>query len=437
MRRANRAVRIVAALSDIIAPHGRTLDGVGGVAPTGAAVSVGGTGTPPGAIERANAGAHTRGLALVVLPDPDARVPASTKVLGATAGERLVATALRVGFDRVLFAPGTTTLPPGREVANGDRIAGAALVVLESATIRPGLLELMVAHPLEDDERYTLYDAMGRPVATFCNTLSTVPATLPISEELPYPDGIGADDVARLVEPEDIARSIALVIAGEGVFGPAASWWRTYVGVPTLRWMTAYDVPLARLELLALVLVAATLPLTLIGGGAFAAFAAVCLLAGVHTSKLIKSVRVIAGNLGRNVGDVAGERLCRAARPLGHAAMTGGLTYALLAQTDRADIAGLVLLAAGAGATMLALVQSRFLLRGREATVFALPDAHAVASRTGVTLPPLMEGAPLFELVILLCAIPGEPAVPWAILLGGAAARLWRWYAGPLGAAGD
>lgn len=431
-------------MSDIVAPQGRTRSGTGsfaavaapglGATASGAATAVGG---PLGAIERATTGGHTGGLVLVVLPDPDARVSTSTKVLGATTAERLVATALRLGFDRVVFAPGTTTISPAEEVATGDPIAGTALVVLETATIRPGLLELMVAHPLDDDERFTLYDPLGRPVATFCDALPTVPATLPISEELPYPEGIGPDDVARLVEPEDAAHAMALVIAGEGVFGPAPSWWRTHVGVPTLRWMTAYDVPVARLELLALALVAATLPLVLVGGGAFVAVAAVCLLAGVHTSKLIKSVRIVAGNLGRSTGDVAGERLCRAARPLGHAAMTGGLTYSLLARTDRADIAGLVLLAAGAGATLLALLQSRLLLRGREATVFALPDAHAVASRLGTKLPPLMEGAPLFELVILACAIPGEPAVPWAILLGGAAARLWRWYAGPLGAAGD
>jgi len=82
-------------------------------------------------------------------------------------------------------------------------------------------------------------------------------------------------------------------------------------------------------------------------------------------------------------------------------------------------------------------VQARLLLRGREAPVFALPDAHAVAARLGVSVPPLVEGAPLFELAILCASLPGDPVAPWAILLAGAAARLWRWYAGPLGAAGD
>jgi hypothetical protein len=406
-----------------------------------------------GRSERAGTGA--RAPTLVVLPDGDARVPATTELLGATASARLVASARRVGFDRVVFAPGTLAVDiaaprddgeggrehgdggvEGREAATGDRVDGPALVAYDTATIRAGLLELMVAHPLEDGERYTLYDGLGRPVATFFGHLEHVPAILPICEELPYPEGIGPADVARVVDREDLRGALNLVVDSEGVFPSTPSMWRRWIGIPTLRVMAAHRAPTAQLELLALVLVAATLPLSLVGAGAWCLLAAVCLLLGVHTSKLIKSVRVLRGHLGREVGDVAGERLARAARPLGHAAMSGGLTYGLLA-ADRADIAGLVLLAAGAGATVLALVQARYLLRGREAPVFALPDAHAVAARLGVRLPPLVEGAPLFELAIVFAAIPGHPVAPWAILLGGAAARLWRWYAGPLGAAGD
>lgn len=392
-----------------------------------------------GRSERPGGGA--RAPTLVVLPDGDARVAATTELLGATASARLVASARRVGFDRVVFAPGTLAVGgdddgEGREAATGDRVDGPALVAYDTATIRAGLLELMVAHPLEDGERFTLYDTLGRPVATFFGHLAHVPAILPICEELPYPDGIGPADVARVVDREDLRGALNLVVDSEGVFPSTPSMWRRWIGIPTLRLMAAHRAPTAQLELLALVLVAATLPLSLVGAGAWCLLAAVCLLLGVHTSKLLKSVRVLRGHLGRDVGDVAGERLARAARPLGHAAMSGGLTYGLLA-ADRADIAGLVLLAAGAGATVLALVQARYLLRGREAPVFALPDAHAVAARLGVRLPPLVEGAPLFELAIVFAAIPGHPVAPWAILLAGAAARLWRWYAGPLGAAGD
>jgi hypothetical protein len=375
---------------------------------------------------------------LVLLPDGDARVSATTPVLGATSAARLIAAARRVGFGGVAFAPGTIAIDGiGREVATGDRVDGPALVAYDTTSIRAGLLELMAVHPLEDDEQYTLYDTLGRPVATFCGRLDHVPAIMPICEELPYPEGIGPADVARVVDPEDVALANALVIESEEVFPPSPSMWRRWVGVPTLRVLASRQAPIAQLELAALLLVGAALPLTLAGEGVWIVLAAVCLLLGVHTSKLIKSVRVLRANLGEDTGDVAGERLARAARPLGHAAASGGLTYSMLARTDRADIAGLVLLAAGAGATVLALVQARLLLRGREAPVFALPDAHAVAARLGVRLPALMEGAPLFELVILCAALPGDPVAPWAILLAGAAARLWRWYAGPLGAAGD
>lgn len=389
-------------------------------------------------LERAGAQAHTRAPTLIVLPDPEARVPVDLQVLGATAIERLVASSQRVGFVGVAFAPGTHTPTAGaRDVATGDALDAPALVVYESTSIRAGLLELMVAHPLEPDERYTLYDELGRPAATFVGRLAHIPALLPISEELPYPEGIGPRDVVRVVYPEDSARAEALVVLGEDVFPPAPSLWRTWIGLPTLRWMARRKGPVAQLELLALLLVAATLPLSVIGAGPMIPAAALCLLLGVHTSKLIKSIRRLRRNVDRDTGDVAGERLARAARPLGHAAMAGGLTYGLLAQSDRADIAGLVLLAAGAGACALALVQARLLLRGRESSVFALPDAHAVAMRLGIHMPSLLEGAPLFELAVLVLALPGAAIGPWSVLVVGAAARLWRWYAGPLGAAGD
>ena len=111
-----------------------------------------------GRSERPGSGA--RAPTLVVLPDGDARVPATTELLGATASARLVASARRVGFDRVVFAPGTLAVAAddGREAATGDRVDGPALVAYDTATIRAGLLELMVAHPLEDGERFTLYD---------------------------------------------------------------------------------------------------------------------------------------------------------------------------------------------------------------------------------------------------------------------------------------
>ncbi|MBK6916039.1 MAG: hypothetical protein IPH07_01435 [Deltaproteobacteria bacterium] len=389
-------------------------------------------------LERAGAEFQSPPPALVVLPDPDARVSPDAGVLGASPILRLVCAARRVGFDPILFAPGTTPTGPGaREVATGDALGGPALVVFETTSVRAGLLELMVAHPLEDDERYTLYDEAGRPAAAFVGRQTQVPAELPISEELPYPEGIGARDVVRVVYPEDLARAELLVLEAEEVFPAAPSAWRRRLGVPTLRWMAARRGPVAQLELLALVLVAMSLPLALLGGGPWIPLGAACLLAGVHVSKLLKSVRALRQYVAADAGDVVGQRLARATRPLGHAAFCGGLTYAVIARADRADVAGLVLLAAGAGATLIALVQARFLLRGHEAPVFALPDAHAVAARLGARLPAVMEGAPMFELAILLAALPGVPTAPWSLLLMGAAARVWRWFAGPLGAAGD
>ncbi len=389
-------------------------------------------------LERAASDAHVRAPVLVVLPDPDAKADAVEPILGSAPVPRLVHAALRVGFDAVLFAPGARTSgATGRDVATSDPIGAPALVVYDTLTIHPTLLELMVAHPLEDDESYTLYDAGGRPAAAFVGALRHVPPGLPMHEELPYPEGLGESDVARVVAPEDRAAAEALVVASEQVFPDTPSLWRKHVGLPTLRWLARGRRPIAQLELMAIAAAVAALPLSLTGDGPGIFAAGLALLFGVHTSKLLKSVRTLRRSVGADTGDPAGERLARATRPLGHAAMTGGATYGILAATDRADIAGLVLLAAGAGATVIDLVQARLLLRGHEQPVFALPDAHAVASRLGIRLPALAEGAPLFELLVVFGAATGWAQLPWSVLVAGAAARLWRWYAGPRGEGGD
>ncbi len=389
-------------------------------------------------LERASAADVVRPPALVVLPDPDARVRTDTAVLGAPLLPRLAIAATRAGFGRIIMAPGTTTvLPSARELATFEPIGGPALVVYEATVIRRNLLELMVAHPLEPDESYTLYDALGRPAAAFVGLLKQVPSQLPIGEELPYPERLGADDVVRVVYREDLARAEALVVTGDEVFAPAPSWWRRRVGLPTVRALAALPGPLARLELAAILAAASALPLALAGKPWMLPLAAFALLVGVHVSKLLKSLRLLRRGIGGDEGDAAGERIARATRPLGHAAITAGITYALIAKADRADIAGLVVLAAGAAATVIDLVQARLILRGHVEPVFALPDAHAVAGRVGFPLPPWIEGAPLFELVVLLTAIPLVPELPWTLLVAGAVARLWRWYAGPVGAGGD
>jgi hypothetical protein len=391
-----------------------------------------------GQLERADTDVHVRAPVLVVLPDPDAPDDALAPILGSTPVRRLVHAALRAGFEGVLFAPGARTEgASGKDVSTSDPVHTPALVVYDTLTIQPTLLELMVAHPLEPDESFTLYDAQGRPAAAFVGELSRVPPGLPMHEELPYPEGLGEADVARVVYPEDRDAAEALVVASERVFPSTPSFWRRRVGLPTLRWLARGRRPLAQLELLAIAAAVAALPLALTGDGPGIFAAALALLFGVHTSKLLKSVRTLRRSVGDDTGDPAGERLARATRPLGHAAITGGATYGMLAATDRADIAGLVLLAAGAGATLIDLVQARLLLRGHEQPEFALPDAHAVASRLGIPMPALVEGAPLFELLVLLGAATGWAALPWSVLVAGAAARLWRWYAGPRGEGGD
>ncbi|HET6584806.1 MAG TPA: hypothetical protein VFG69_15215 [Nannocystaceae bacterium] len=389
-------------------------------------------------LERAASDVHVRAPVLVVLPDPDARPEAAIAILGSSPVRRIVHAALRAGFEGVLFAPGARTEGAmGRDVVASDPVDAPALVVYDTLTIHPTLLQLMVAHPLEPDESFTLYDALGRPAAAFCGHLRAVPNGLPIHEELPYPEGLGPDDVARTVYPADRLAAESLVVASEQVFPSTPSSWRRRIGLPTLRWLVRGRRPLAQLELLAIAAAVAALPLALFGDGPGIFAAGIALLIGVHTSKLLKSVRALRRSIGEDTGDPAGERLARATRPLGHAAMTGGATYGILAATDRADIAGLVLLAAGFGATLLDLIQARFLLRGHEQPVFALPDAHAVAGRLGIRLPAAVEGAPLFECLVVISAATGWAELPWSILVGGAAARLWRWYAGPRGEGGD
>jgi len=391
-----------------------------------------------GEIERADADLDVQPPVLLVLPDPDARPAAIVPILGSTPARRLVHTALRLGFDAVLFAPGARVEgADGRDVATSDLVDAPALVVLDTVSIHPMLLELMVAHPLEPDESFTLYDALGRPAAAFVGRLRRVPHGLPIHEELPYPDGLGPESVARVVYPEDRDAAEELVLASEHVFPGTPSWWRRHVGLPTLRWLVRGRRPLAQLELFAIAAALCALPLALLGDGPGIFAAAIALLVGVHTSKLLKSVRLLRRGVGDDTGDPAGERLARATRPLGHAAMTGGATYGILAATDRADIAGLVLLAAGAGATLIDLVQARLLLRGHDQPVFALPDAHAVARRLGIHMPTWVEGAPIFELLVVFGAASGWAELPWSVLVAGAAARLWRWYAGPRGEGGD
>lgn len=366
---------------------------------------------------------------LVVLPDSEARTATDQRILGRSALERLVSDALSSGFGDCLLAPGTATPPPGaREVATGDRVKRPALIVFEGTLIHPALLPLMVEHPLDVDERFTLYDDRGRPAACFVGHLRAIPAVMPVSEELPWPEHRGPADIVRIVYDEDVARGEALVLRLDSV-EETPSWWRNTVDGRTLRWLTRTDRPLPQLELLALVLALGALPISLIGRGFTLWLGATALLAGVHVSRVLPRVRRLRGDA--KSGTFEDERLVAAIRPLAQAATMGGLTYLVVADTDRSGVAALVLLLAGAAAALLGLVRARSVLRGRVSDVLALPNAHAVARRLGVRWPDALDGSPFVELVVWVAAASGIPELPWSVLLSTGLGRLWRWFSGP------
>ena len=374
-------------------------------------------------------GLEVEAPALVVLPDPEVRTRIDRLLFGRTPVERLMDAAARAGFDDVLFAPGSQTAPAGREVVTGDPVGRPALVVFEGCSVHPELLALMVAHPLEDDERYTLYDEAGRPTASFDGRLAQVPAVMPVSEELPWPEGLGPRDVVRLVYDEDVRRAEDLILRAEGVLASEGrKTWRRAVDVQTLRILADSRRPLQQIELLGTALAVSALPIALLGTPIALVVAALCLLLGVHVGMLFGRVRRLRGD---GVVPAHGDPLARATRPLGHAALMCATTYVIVAQTGRSQIADIVLLAAGAAAALLCLFQARLLLRGRPAEVFALPDAHAVAARLGVRVPAWLDGAPSFELVVLAASLTTVAELPWSVLAAGAVARLWRWFAGP------
>ena len=375
--------------------------------------------------------------ALVILPDPESRVDSRARVLGRIPLERLDTAATAAGFASSMLAPGTrVALRGARETATGDPVGRPALVVYEGSCIHPHLLGLMVAHPLEPDERFSLYDEAGRPTACFVGRLDSIPPTMPISEELPWPDELGPGEVVRIVYDEDRGRAEALVLRSESVLDVETSWWRRHTELPTLRWMANARRPLPQLELLALVLALGSLPLALWGTHLGLVLAAVALLLGVHTSSLLPRVRRLRKRQSSAASAsspearfmVTDDALARGTRPLGQAALMGGLTYVLVAPTDRSGVAATVLLAAGAASVLLSLFQARLMLRGRPADVFALPEPHAVASRLGFRWPAAIDGAPVVESLTLMVATVGMVELCWSVLAAAAVARLWRWF---------
>lgn len=375
------------------------------------------------------------GPALVLLPDQEARVDFGRPLLGQIPSERLAHAAREAGFRRVLASPGLGHRPEdAADVSAGDAVGGPALVVYEGTFVQPELMKLMVEHPLDRDERFTLYDGRGRPAAWFTGDLASVPAIMPLSEELDYPENMGPEHIARVVYPEDVPAAEWLILRQRGVVeDEPRSRWFTDAVVPTLRLLVRTPLTLAQIELVALAVALTAGPLALLDSWFALVPAALLLLAGVHTSRLLHAAARLRGA----TPDAApgawqpGETLARATRPLAHAVLAGTLTYVLVSPPDRSQVASLVLLGAGGAGVFFSLAHARALLRGRESSSLALPDGWAFFAQIGVRLPTVLEGAPLLELAVFVTALTGEPALPWVLLVAAALARLWRWFTSP------
>lgn len=382
--------------------------------------------------EQVEARAEVPSPVLVILPDPEATFDVLDPVLGRPMVERLSRAALDAGFGGVLLGAGTRATPPdAQELATGEPVERPALIVFEGSGVHPRALRLMVEHPLEAGERYTLYDEAGRPAAVFTGSLGHMPSTLPITEELPWPEGMGPADTVRLLYREDVARAESLVLRGDDIGLPGRSRWHQRVTIPMLRWLSCRRWPIAQIELAALALALCSLPLVLGGVAASLVLGALAMLVGVQVTLHIKALGQLRGLGPRSEPLAPGQRVARAARPLSHAALMVGLTYELVAQTDRSTVAAVVLLAAGGAAALLSLVQARLILRNHPADVFAVPNLDTLALRLGVTVPRWAEGAPLIELFVLLASLSTYAGIPWMVLAAVAVARLWRWFVGP------
>ncbi|NVB38901.1 hypothetical protein G6O69_13750 [Pseudenhygromyxa sp. WMMC2535] len=397
-----------------------------------------------------------RGLRLVLLPDPEARARLDRPLLGIPLAQRSINAALEAGFVEILAAPGLAFAPAQiREVPVGDIIDGPGLMIYEGTFLDPQLLRLMVEHPLEDDERYTLYDGVARPAGFFAGELGAMPATMPVSEELLWPDDLGPDDIARVVYDEDVERAEWLVLRTEARRSRTSGWrgtetehvrrslagesrWHREISIRTLRWLARSNLAVAQLELLALGVALASGPVCLVHSWPTLILAGVLLLLGVHVSRLLAPLRFLRDEAinprdehGRPEVWVPGDTLAGATRPLAHAILTACLTYVLVAETDRSNVAALVLLVTGGVAALLSLAHARSRLRGDDANVLELPRSAALVKRLGVSMPTWLQGAPLLEICAALGSLTGEPGVPWTVLVTAALSRLWKWFTAP------
>ena len=365
-------------------------------------------------------------LTLLILPDPEVQGGAAAALFGRLPAQRLCDDARACGFTRLAIAPGVRgSIAGAEELATGDPIGGAALVAYESACVHRDILRLMVEHPLDPDERFTLYDAAGRPCAWFTGDLPAVLAAMPISEEIAWPEEVGPADLVRLIYAEDRARGEAIVRRSDRAFPPDDSLWARHVEAPLLRRLAGRGRPLAQVEALALVLGIGSGALVLVLGGALGAtLGALALVVGVEIARLLPALRRLGlGGAPTLVDDVLH-------RPFAHAAFTAALTYALVADAARSSAADLVLLVLGGAAVLAALGHARALLRRQRRVPLDLPGVGGLAAGLGFRWPARLRVPLAIEaLALLLAPLGAGPA--WVVMVAAGHARLWRWFITP------
>lgn len=369
--------------------------------------------------------------ALVLMPDPEARVPPDERVFGVSLGARLADAALRSGFAAVYVAPGARDrdVADAQAVAAGDRVDVAALVAYETAAVDPAALRRLVA--AQGDEEGCLCDELGRPVAWWTPRLLRVPAAVPETVLLTGESAPEPVEVARLVDPVDRPRVEALllrVVAAELPRAPASprSPWRRWFEVPLLRRLVRRPWPLGRLEVAALLMAALSGVPALFETRLGLVLAAGLLLAGVQLAALVPELLKLLG------AERAGKAgwLTPAIQPFGHASLASALTYGLVASPVRTGVADLVLLVLGGAAVLLSLAHARAVLRGRAAALFELPSAEGFAAQLAVSLPSWLQTPVRSEILVFVLAFVGAPGLPWGVLVGVGLARLWRWFIG-------
>ena len=375
--------------------------------------------------------------ALVILEDPDARVDLGRRRLGQSIAERMTKAARAAGFSKIIVGPKLrTVIPDAHELSVDDPIDGPALLVWEGTYVDPELLRLMIEHPLGPDERFALYDAVGRPAACFTGHQRRLPPHVPVAEELDLPDRFGAASVARVVDPEDLGRFDALAVACESRLDIESSSFNRVIGLRVLRALSRTGATVAQLELFSLGLAVAAGPLVLTATWLGLVASGALLFLAVLLAWMLKPLRALGAAPLEDLSAmedpyVPGETLAELVRPLGHAVFIAACTYELVAATDRSGVAALVLLAAGAFAVLSDLGRVRNLLRRMNVERLALPRMDALAKRLGLRLPAALVQAPLLEILLALSCASGEPAVPWTIAVAAALSRWWPWFIGP------